>query len=87
MVRFGCELLGFHSGKDEEKVQLQKTMNSAVDYCETGRFPLKIVRPFRIFMFWFKLLQNRNCILYTCYNMFREECDHFKKTLNSRVAN
>ena len=66
---------------------VKKTTSSAVVYCETGRFPLKVVRLFRIFKFWFKLLQSQNCILHTCYNMLREGCDHSKKSLNSWVSN
>ena len=67
VLNYGCEIWGFHNGKNVEKVQLQylktllgvkKTTSSAVVYCETGRFPLKVVRLFRIFKFWFKLLQN-----------------------------
>ena len=58
-----------------------KPTNSALVYCEAGRFPLKIVRQFRILPFWFNLLQVQNCILYTCYNMLREECDNSKKKL------
>ena len=96
VLNYGCEIWGFHNGKDVEKVQLQylktllgvkKTTSSAVVYCETGRFPLKVVRLFRIFKFWFKLLQSQNCILHTCYNMLREECDQSKISLNSWVSN
>ena len=96
MLNYGCEIWGFHNGKNVETVHLQylktllgvkKTTRSAVVYCETGRFPLKVVRLFRIFKFWFKLLQSQNCILYTCYNMLRKECDQSKKSLNSWVSN
>ena len=94
VINYWCEIWGFHNGKDVEKVQLQylktllgvkKNTYSAVVYCETGRF--QIVRLFRILKFWFKLLQSQNCILYTCYNMFREEFDHSKKSLNIWVTN
>ena len=79
VLNYGCEIWGFHNGKDIEKVQLQylktllgvKKKSSAVVYCETGRFPLKVVRLFRIFKLWFKLLQSQNCTLYTCYNMLK----------------
>ena len=48
----GSEIWGFHNGKDVEKVQLQKrTTNCVVVYCETGRFPMKVARLFRIFTF------------------------------------
>ena len=49
----GSEIWGFHNGKDVEKVQVQylksllgvkSTTNCAVVHCETGRFPMKIVR-------------------------------------------
>ena len=48
---------------------------------------MKVFGLFRIFKFWFKLLQSQNCILYTCYNVLREECDQSKKSLNSWAAN
>ena len=51
------------------------------------KFQLNVVRLFTIFKFWCKLQQSQNCILYTCYNMLREECDHSKKSLNSWVSN
>ena len=69
---YECEIWNFQNGTD---VQLQylktllgvkKNMNSAVVYCETGRFPMKVIRLFRIFSFWFKLLKSHNCILFTC---------------------
>ena len=68
MLYYGCEIWGFHYGKVVEKVRLQylKTLlgvknptNSAAVYCETGSFPLKVVRLFGIFKFWFKLLQTK----------------------------
>ena len=69
VLNYGCEIhvQGFHNGKDVEKstttilenlLGVKKNTNSAVVYCETGRFPLKVVRLFRIFKFQFKLLQN-----------------------------
>ena len=63
---YGCEIWNFQNGTDVEKVQLQylktllgikKTMNSAVVYCETGRFHIKVIGLFRIFSFWLKLLK------------------------------
>ena len=73
VLNYGCEIWGFQNGRDLEKVQLyylktllgvKKNTNSAFVYYETGRFPMKVVRLFRIFKFW--LLQSQHCILYIC---------------------
>lgn len=56
-------------------------------YFETGRMPLKSVRYFRIFKFWFKALQSENCIIRSCYDKMLEECEHKWKNLSNWVSN
>jgi hypothetical protein len=42
---------------------VRKNTNNVMVYIETGRLPMNIVRWFRVFKFWFKILQSENCIL------------------------
>ena len=37
--------------------------NTASVYFESGRLPMKTVRYFRIFKFWFEVLCSENCII------------------------
>lgn len=79
---YGCEVWGFHSAPDIEKIHLNYCKNilnvkrgtsNAVIYCELGRMPLQCIRKIRILRYWMKLLSSRNCILNSCYvNMYNE---------------
>uniref|UniRef100_K1QT84 Reverse transcriptase zinc-binding domain-containing protein n=1 Tax=Magallana gigas TaxID=29159 RepID=K1QT84_MAGGI len=76
VLSYGAEIWGFHKGQDVEKVHInfckkvlgvrKNTCNSAV-YYEVGRFPLEIFRKQKIFKYWFKLRNSKNCILKACY--------------------
>lgn len=56
-------------------------------YFKTGRLLLKIVRYFRIFKVWFKLLESKNCIIRSCYDKMLEECEHKLKNVSNWVSN
>lgn len=84
ILNYGCEIWGMHAANDIEKVHLEyikfvlsvkKNTNTAIVYFETGRLPMKTIRMFRIFKFWFKLLQSQSCILQSCYKMLYNECE------------
>lgn len=65
---YGCEVWGFHSAPDIEKIHLNYcknilnvkrcTSNSAI-YCELGRMPLQCIRKIRIVRYWMKLLSSK----------------------------
>lgn len=95
ILNYGCEVWGNHSARDIEKIHLEfiknvlcvrKNTNTSMVYFETGRLPLKIVRYFRIFKFWFKLLQSRNCIIRSCYDKMFEECEQKSKNVSNWVS-
>ncbi len=83
VMSYACEIWGFHPSSDVEKVHLsfcknilgvhKKTSNDMI-YAELGRYPLNIIRKFRIFKYWMKLVNSDNCILKNCYeNMVENE--------------
>lgn len=70
---YGCEVWGFHSALDVERIHLKflkqilgvrsQTCSNAV-YGETGRMPLSVIRKVRIFRFWFKIMKKPNSLIY-----------------------
>lgn len=87
ILNYGCEVWGSHKGPDIEKVHLdflkvalgvRKNTNSTMIYFETGRLPLYYIRIFRMFKFWFKLLQSENCILNAAYEYLYNNCENAK---------
>lgn len=61
---YGCEVWGFHSAPDLEKIHLNYCKNilnvkrctsNSVIYCELGRMPLQCIRKIRIVRYWMKL--------------------------------
>ena len=77
ILNYGCEIWGYHAAKDVEKVHLDfcksilgvsKRTTTMMVYAELGRYPMKIIRTYRIIKYWLKLLKTKNCILKTCYD-------------------
>ena len=76
ILNYSCEVWGFHSSQEIEKVHLkflkqilgvrQQTCNMAV-YGELGRVPLIVIRKVRILKFWFKILSDPYTLLYKVY--------------------
>ena len=75
-MNYGCEVWGYHTVDDVEKVHISylkrilKVRKSAVNYmvyCELGRFPMYIERYCRMLRYWFILLYTDNCILKCLY--------------------
>lgn len=79
---YGCEVWGFHSAPDIEKIHLNYCKNilnvkrwtsNSVIYCELGRMPLQCIRKIRIVRYWMELLSSKNGLLNSCYvNMYNE---------------
>ena len=89
ILNYGCEVWGSHSANDVEKVHLEyiksilgvrKNTNTASVYFETGRLPMKTVRFFRMFKFWFKVLCSENCIIKNCYGELYNNCERMNKS-------
>ena len=55
-------------------------------YFETGRLPLYFTRIFRLFKFWFKMMQSENCILRASYECLYRLCENSKKYCSSWVS-
>ena len=75
-MTYGCEVWGFHSANDVEKVHLNflKSVMSArknvcrlIIYFELGRLPMIFMQKVAIIKYWCHLLTTSNCILKTCY--------------------
>ena len=76
VLSYGAEVWGFHTGQDVEKIHIQfckkilgvrkGTCNDFV-YSDLGRFPLQIIRKLRIFKYWIKMRNSKNCILRALY--------------------
>ena len=52
-------------------------------YFETGRLPMYLIRIYRMFKFWFKLLQSENCILRAAYDWSYCSCENDKQNYQS----
>ncbi|XP_078312623.1 uncharacterized protein LOC144619140 [Crassostrea virginica] len=95
ILNYGCEVWGSHRGPDIEKVHLEflryvlgvrKNTNTSMVYFETGRLPLYFTRIFRMFKFWFKMMQSENCILRASYECLYHLCENSKKYCSSWVS-
>lgn len=73
---YECEIWGFHSGPDIERVHLKflkqmlevKTQTSSVPiYGELGRVPLLIKRKERFLKYWLKVKFSPNTLLQNAY--------------------
>jgi hypothetical protein len=77
ILNYGCEVWGYHTAPDIEKIHLyflkrilkvrKSTVNTMV-YCELGRLPLYVERQCKMVKYWTKLLNTKNCILKGCYD-------------------
>ena len=84
VCNYACEVWGFHTAPDIEKVHLdycknilgvkRSTPNSMV-YNELGRYPLICIRKIRIIKYWLKLIVADNCILRNAYEYLYEQCE------------
>lgn len=91
-MNYGCEVWGNHSAGDIKKIHLEfikkiicelENIQIQMVYFETGSLSMKFVRYLRIFKFWFKLLQSRNCIIRSCYDKMLEECEQKVKNVSN----
>ena len=80
---YSCEVWGFHSAPDIERVHtdfcknmlgVKRSTNNNMVYCELGRYPLQISRKIRITKYWLKLLNSNNRILIAAYGFLYAQC-------------
>lgn len=90
------EIWDSHNANDIEKIHLEyiksvlsvsKNTNTAMVYFETGRLPMRTLKLLRIFNFWFKLFQSKNCILKSRHVMLYDECEHTISLSKNPVRN
>ena len=58
---------------------IRKNTNTSMVYFETERLPLYSIRIFRMFKFFFKIMQSENCILRASYDCLYRMCENCKK--------
>lgn len=72
MLHYGCKVWGNHNHTEKLHLNFTKYVLGVKRTTTTAmscRLPMEIIRIFRIFKFWFKLVQTNDCILKMCYNI------------------
>ena len=82
ILNYGSQTWGFTKSKELERIHLkfcktilgvkQSTCNAAV-YGELGRYPVFINRHIMIIKYWIKLLQTKNILLKTMYDVMLKD--------------
>ena len=65
---------------------VRKNTNTSMVYFETEHQPLYSIRNFRMFIFWFKIMQSENCILRASYECLYRMSENSKKYCSNWVA-
>ena len=96
ILSYACELWGFSKAKGIELVHLQfckrilkvrTSTCSAGVYGELARYPLYVMRYYRIINYWGKVVSSNNIILSNVYKLSLEDCNHGYKNWVHRVKN